>query len=389
MKGSLPLLTVLLALPLAAARWSPCAADEAPAGDAGFQPLFHGDSLDGWQKVHQAGFSIRDGVLLCDGSGQRSAWLLSPETFENFVLRFQVRLPQYGSGGILLHAPRHGRMSAVGMLIHLSDDTPKGRPTFASTGGVVGVRPPSALVGRPHQWMDVTIVCDYPRLVVEVDGRTVQQLDVRRDRMLRYRRRSGRLGFEDRGRRAEYRRIRIRRLPDSERPWVPLFTGDTLAGWQPIEGDAAWRVENGTLIAESGRGYLASKRTYRDFELSAYIKTAPGSNGGIFCRFASLPSDRGFEIQIEDNPDSRNPTGSIYNHRRACCLPIRAGSWYPLHAIVRGSHATVCVNGVPVVESDTLPVDRAGHLAIQLHHNGSRIRIQGMKIKVLNAEATR
>ena len=130
--------------------------------------------------------------------------------------------------------------------------------------------------------------------------------------------------------------------------------------------------------------HLATEKEYHNFEWRAYVQTTPGSNGGIFLRFKSLPSDRGFEIQIEDNPSSNNPTGSIYNHRRACCTPMQAGTWYPLQILVRGRHGTIRVNGVTVAQTDSLPVDRAGHIAIQCHHQGSRIRIKKMKIQVLD-----
>ena len=357
----------------------------AGALEAGFQPLFPDASLAGWVKMGAAGFSLGDAGLYCDGTGNYPTWLRSQEVFENFVLRFQVKLPADGDGGVLLHAPLHGDYASVGLLIKLADDTPRERPTFTSTGGVFGAQPPRRLLGRPGRWLDVEIDCNYPRLKVIVDGQVAQDLDVRDDPRLRYRPRRGFLGFQDCGKVASYRKLRIKRLPSTEKEWLPLTRGDDFAGWKPPAGDARWSIHAGVVLAEDGNGYLITEREYHDFELATYVQTGPRSNGGIFCRFKSLvPHDRGFEIQIEDIPESSNPTGSIYNFRRACCTPVRPGSWYPLYILVRGRHATVCVNGVTAAQTDQLPVDRPGHIAIQMHHRGSWLRLKELKVKPLD-----
>ena len=262
-----------------------CSAAPSDPAEVGFERLFQDDQLTRWDKVGSAGFSLHQGLLLCAGSGSEPAWIRSRETYENFVLRFQYRMAAHGNGGVFLHAPLHGRASAVGFLIRLSDDTPKSRPTFTSTGGLFGVQPPNCLCGLIDRWMDVEIFSSYPRLAVTVNGQLVQDLDVHDDPLLRYRPRAGFLGFQDCGKRVEYRNVRIKRLPGTEKEWVPLFSGDDLDGWQRLEGDAAWRVENGVLSAVEGRGYLGTQAQYRDFELRAYVQTSPGSNGGIFCRF--------------------------------------------------------------------------------------------------------
>jgi hypothetical protein len=388
MRNCLPVgLLVFIGIGLPALTMGAAQASESTEGesaDVGFQPLFQQDSLANWDRVGNAQFSVNDGSLICDGSGDYSTWIRTRDTFENFVLRFQYRMKPHGDGGVFLHAPLHGRASAVGILVKLSDDTTRSRPTFTSTGGIFGAQPPNCLSGLVDQWVNVEIRCDFPQLAVTVNGQLVQDVDMRDDPMLRYRPRAGFLGFQDCSRPVEYRHVRVKRLPGTEKEWRPLFHGNDLTGWKQIDGGASWRVENEVLTADGGSGYLATEKEYHNFEWRAYVQTMTGSNGGIFLRFKSLPSDRGFEIQIEDNPSSNNPTGSIYNHRRACCTPMQAGTWYPLQILVRGRHGTIRVNGVTVAQTDSLPVDRAGHIAIQCHHQGSRIRIKKMKIQVLD-----
>ena len=89
------------------ANW--CVANRSAATESHFERFFQENELTGWEKVGDAGFSVRDGVLLCDGSGNIPTWLRSQETYENFVLRFEYRMAADGDGGVFLHAPLHGQ----------------------------------------------------------------------------------------------------------------------------------------------------------------------------------------------------------------------------------------------------------------------------------------
>jgi hypothetical protein len=51
--------------------------------------------------------------------------------------------------------------------------------------------------------------------------------------------------------------------------WESLFNGQDLSGWQKI-GNEKWVVDDGVIFGEGVTdeyGYLATKKTYRDFDL--------------------------------------------------------------------------------------------------------------------------
>jgi hypothetical protein len=219
---------------------------------------------------------------------------------------------------------------------------------------------------------------------VTLNGKLVQDLNLDEDERLRYRFRDGYLGFQDRGARYEIRKARLKPLP-GQTEWIQLFDGQTFGGWAVLQPDQAqWRIENGELVAEDGNGYLVSEREFENFELRTYIKSSPMANGGIFCRWKSLvPKDRGFEVQIEDIPDSNNPTGSIYDRVRANEMPFTPGEWIPLQIFLQGPRCVVVLNGAKVAESDAIDVIRAGHIALQMHRTKSWIRFQDIRLREL------
>ncbi len=64
-----------------------------------------------------------------------------------------------------------------------------------------------------------------------------------------------------------------------------LFNGKNLDGWR-VHGTEKWYVENGELVCESGPdkqyGYLATDKTFKDFELTVEFKQQANGNSGVF-----------------------------------------------------------------------------------------------------------
>src|SRR5438046_8962295 len=67
--------------------------------------------------------------------------------------------------------------------------------------------------------------------------------------------------------------------------WITLLDGSnpkTLDNWNRI-GDANWRAEDGTIVADKGKGgHLVSKNSYQDFQIRAEFWADPTTNSGIF-----------------------------------------------------------------------------------------------------------
>jgi hypothetical protein len=362
---------------------SPLGAAVDPEED--FSPLFNGKDLAGWVAEGPASFVAKDGVVLCDGSGNWPGWLRSKEVFENFVLRLEFQTRFGAESGVFFHAPLHGRISRVGYEVQLGG---AGGTQLHSTGAIFdAVAPQRAVRSRGNEGFDeLEIACDWPRLTVRLNGELVQDLDVREHAALRYRPRFGYLGFQDRGKPVAFRNVRVRRLPDRVRgEWKDLQPAADLSPWSTAErGSATWSIEDGELVSRDGHGYLLSAEPYRNCELQAYVRSSPLANGGIFFRWLDA-RDRGFEVQIEDIPDGNDPTGSIYGRVRARELPFTPGSWFLLQVFLEEQRCVVRVDGVVVAETERIGPLREGRIALQMHHGAGWIRWKELRIRRLPA----
>jgi hypothetical protein len=135
--------------------------------------------------------------------------------------------------------------------------------------------------------------------------------------------------------------------------WVTLIDGDRgLENWNQI-GDANWRVEGGTIMADKGKGgFLVSKNSYKDFEIHAEFWAESDTNSGIFLRSidpGDVGSKNSYEVNIWDiRPDPTYGTGAIVN-LAAVPVPIvykAGGRWSTLDITAKGTEMTVRFNGV-------------------------------------------
>ncbi len=68
---------------------------------------------------------------------------------------------------------------------------------------------------------------------------------------------------------------------------IVLFNGKNLNGWK-VYGTEKWYAEGGELVCESGPdkqyGYLATEKSYKNFDLSVQFKQEANGNSGVFFR---------------------------------------------------------------------------------------------------------
>jgi hypothetical protein len=356
----------------------------ASESEEGFQPLFNGKDLSGWVKEGKAGFEAKDGDLVCDGSGNWPTWLRTEEVFENFVLRLEYRTVAGAESGVFLHAPLYGRTSHVGFDVRLGG---AGGLRRHSAGAIFDAVPPLVAASRPEkdpEFNQLEVVMDWPKLTVRLNGQLVQDLNVEENESLRYRPRLGFIGLQDRGKPVYFRNIRIKRLPDQVRnQWRPLMNGKDLKGWTVTEKcTAKWSVDDRDIVAVDGHGYLATDEEFQNCELQSYIRSSPLANGGIFFRWKGL-TDRGFEVQIEDIPDSDDPTGSIYGRVRAERMPFQPGEWVLMQVFLKDNHCVVRVNGETVAESREMGRGRAGNISLQMHSSKGWVRWKDLQVRRL------
>ena len=131
----------------------------------------------------------------------------------------------------------------------------------------------------------------------------------------------------------------------------------TLDNWDRV-GDANWRVEDGAVVADKGKGgNLVSKNSYKDFQIRAEFWADHNTNSGIYIRITdpkTISSKTAYEVNIYDQrPDSEYGTGAIVNVGKVSPMPKAGGKWNTYEIIAKGPQLTVVLNGIRPSKSST------------------------------------
>jgi hypothetical protein len=191
-------------------------------------------------------------------------------------------------------------------------------------------------------------------------------------------------------------RLLAMRLPIDELSvgWIRLFDGQSMTGWQNA-GTANWKVEDGTLIANSGEtSLLCTSVRFSDFELMLEYKGTTTTNSGVFLRTPTVPKNPEldcFELNIapSDNPF---PTGSLVGRAKVSeqVDEPESGEWHSLHALVDRERVQAWVNGVLSVDYTDTTGLQAGHIGLQFREGSIRfrnIRIRPISYALLPAKS--
>ncbi len=150
-----------------------------------------------------------------------------------------------------------------------------------------------------------------------------------------------------------------------------LFDGKNLDAWEYQEGgwvidsDGAMTCRMETVTDKQGnkrlkgKGYIWTKKSYSDFELSLSYKLSETANSGVFFRTdKDNPVQGGFEIQLLDNEgfqkvkgkkDPKNLNGAFYDCQAATADPAKpVGQWNRLTLKCKGPNIQFSINGVEV-----------------------------------------
>ena len=95
--------------------------------------------------------------------------------------------------------------------------------------------------------------------------------------------------------------------------WTALFDGRNLGNFNPI-GNANWEVADGAVQADSGSGFLVTKESYADFELTLEFWVDEPANSGIFIRCAdpqSVQDTNAYEVNIYDTRADQTYRGLV------------------------------------------------------------------------------
>jgi hypothetical protein len=253
----------------------------APAED--WRPLFNGRDLSGWCAVNCAPstFSVRDGMLHCDG--HPTGVLRTDRMYGNFVLELDWRhLTKGGNSGLFVWSdplPALGEPFTRAFEVQVMDGTET--PDYTSDGDVFSIWGSHFVPDRPHpkgwerclpserrshpspEWNHYRVTCQDGVLSLAVNGAVVSGGHDATPRL-------GYLCLESEGSDIDFRNLRILELPGaSPRPSDvasraddsrSLFDGLDLAGWHAPDGSAPdpahWQVRDGEIWTDGAGGSL-------------------------------------------------------------------------------------------------------------------------------------
>jgi len=165
----------------------------------------------------------------------------------------------------------------------------------------------------------------------------------------------------------EWTGVRAPQLPDKDDPaiWkkgdpVVLFDGHDLTGWQTVGSvrTLGWTVKDGILTNGIGNTNLVSEKKFMNFALDVDFRLGPRGNSGVALRGR-------YEVQLADDPDrppSNRSSGAILDRIAPTINAAReAGDWQTLSVRLVGRQVTVFLNGIRVIDRQSLdgPTDIA------------------------------
>jgi hypothetical protein len=205
----------------------------AEGGDDGWICLFDGSGLSAWQMGPDKSWVVVDGVITLkrefDGREHNLDYLWTKETFENFILELEFKIPERANSGIFLRTPDLQDPVFTGIEVQVSNSYGRERITRGGTAGAIYdlVAPTKNTVRPPGQWNKYRITCQDNLISVVLNDEKVVAMDLDRwtetgknpdgtpnkfTRPLKEFSRVGHIGLQDHGREVWYRNIRVKRL---------------------------------------------------------------------------------------------------------------------------------------------------------------------------------
>jgi len=173
-------------------------------------------------------------------------------------------------------------------------------------------------------------------------------------------------------------------LAQTDAGWTALFDGKSLNNFNPI-GNADWKLEDGSVVADKGTGFLVSKATYTDFQIRAEFWVDEEANSGVFLRCSDpskVTAENAYEVNIYDKrPEPSYGTGAIVNVAKVSPMPKAAGKWNTYEITAKGDSFTVTLNGQKTVDGVHDSKHASGPIALQ--YASGVVKFRKVEIKPL------
>ncbi len=179
-------------------------------------------------------------------------------------------------------------------------------------------------------------------------------------------------------------------------PWVALFDGKSLEGWEKVGGGekSVWEVKDGAICGSGQASMLVStKGPYKNFRYRAEIKINDKGNSGLYFRTKRKPSFLdGYEAQIDSTHSDPIRTGSLYGMCHVYKRLVEPDTWFNYEIAVRDdvwrgkpiTRIKITVNDNELYEYlDYALTFKEGHFAFQQHDPGSKVEIRKVEVMEL------
>ncbi|HUQ70166.1 MAG TPA: DUF1080 domain-containing protein [Planctomycetaceae bacterium] len=175
-------------------------------------------------------------------------------------------------------------------------------------------------------------------------------------------------------------------------PWISLFDGHSLDGWEKVGQDASvWEVKEGALSGSGPASMLVcTKGPYKNFRYRAEIKINDGGNSGLYFRTARKPGfTDGYEAQVDSTHKDPIRTGSLYGMCHVYQQLVKPDTWFTYELEVRDdiwrgrkmTRIKITVDDKELYEYlDFAQTFKEGHFAFQQHDPGSRVTIRKAEV---------
>lgn len=179
-------------------------------------------------------------------------------------------------------------------------------------------------------------------------------------------------------------------------PWIDLI-GENLDNWEQLNGNAEYRLVDGTIeglsVLNSPNSFLCTREYYSDFILEFDVLVDEVMNSGVQIRSHSIPeydNGRVHGYQVEIDPEPRAWSGGIYDEaRRMWLYPLDRnpegrkafvnGQFNHFRVEAIGNNIRTWCNGIPCADLVD-DMDSTGFIGLQVHSVGGDTSKVGKKV---------